>query len=104
MEARELRQDARQGRAAAPIADAHDRERVELQGTPARRSRCGRAAACPRSRPSCTTAPALITLVWLGRRRIAGIVARAGRSRSRAGSACTDDDRVIYNPRYELRP
>ena len=37
------------------------------------RSPCARAAASPPSRPSCTTAPALITLVWLGRRRIAGI-------------------------------
>ena len=36
-------------------------------------SRCGRAAASPPSRPSSTTAPASLTIVWLGRRRIAGI-------------------------------
>ena len=45
----------------------------------------------------------VITIVWLGRRRIAGI--SPGRaSRSRDGSASHDGQRVMYNPRYELIP
>ena len=54
------------------IADAPDRERVTLQGSCAP-SRCVPAAACPPSRPSCSTAPAVLVIVWLGRRRITGI-------------------------------
>lgn len=42
-----------------------------------------------------------LTLVWLGRRRIAGIgPGRAIEVSGRIGSH--DGDRVIYNPRYEL--
>lgn len=43
-----------------------------------------------------------LSLVWLGRRRIAGI--EAGRSLVVEGRlADMDGRRVIYNPRYELR-
>ena len=44
-----------------------------------------------------------ITVVWLGRRRISGIV--PGRSieiRGRIGRH--DGQRIMYNPRYELMP
>jgi hypothetical protein len=44
-----------------------------------------------------------VTLVWLGRRRIAGI--EPGRQLSVKGRVAMRDDRpVIYNPYYELHP
>jgi len=44
-----------------------------------------------------------VTLVWLGRRRIAGI--EPGRSLTAEGRLAVRDDRkVIYNPRYTLEP
>lgn len=44
-----------------------------------------------------------VTLVWLGRRRIAGI--EPGRTLTVRGRvASRDDQRVIYNPYYELAP
>jgi len=43
-----------------------------------------------------------VRLVWLGRRRIAGI--SPGRSLSVTGRiTCNETDPTIYNPRYELR-
>ncbi len=45
----------------------------------------------------------VITLVWLGRRRIPGI--EPGRQLTARGrSAIRDDRQVIYNPYYELEP
>ena len=45
---------------------------------------------------------ALITLVWLGRRRIAGI--EPGRQIKVVGRVGVQDRvRVMFNPRYELR-
>jgi RecG-like helicase len=42
-----------------------------------------------------------VTLVWLGRRRIAGI--EPGRTLTASGRVASfDGRRVIYNPRYEL--
>jgi hypothetical protein len=44
----------------------------------------------------------LITLVWLGRRRIAGI--EPGRSVKVTGRVGAQDKlRVMFNPRYELK-
>lgn len=44
----------------------------------------------------------MVTLVWLGRRRIAGI--EPGRALTVRGRlALRDDGKVIYNPFYELR-
>jgi len=43
-----------------------------------------------------------VTLVWLGRRKIAGIKPGAGLVVSGRVS-CQDGHRVIYNPRYELQ-
>jgi hypothetical protein len=45
----------------------------------------------------------VVTLVWLGRRRIAGI--EPGRALTARGRVAIRDDRkVIYNPFYELEP
>ncbi len=42
-----------------------------------------------------------VTLIWLGRRRIPGIV--AGRELTVHGRlGCTDGRRLLFNPRYEL--
>ncbi|MGI8613214.1 MAG: OB-fold nucleic acid binding domain-containing protein [Nocardioidaceae bacterium] len=42
-----------------------------------------------------------VTLIWLGRRRITGI--DPGRQLTVHGRiSCTDGNRVLYNPRYEL--
>ena len=72
MEARELQEDAVK---AGLLPDRRGRRPPARRaaGQPAHGHAPARAAASRRSRPSCTTAPALITLVWLGRRRIAGI-------------------------------
>lgn len=46
---------------------------------------------------------ATVTIVWLGRRRIAGI--EAGRALTASGRiGLHDGRRVLYNPRYELVP
>ena len=83
------------------IADAADRALVTPAGHPALADACARAAACRPSRPSCSTAPASSRIVWLGRRRIAGIdPGRSMRVQGRIG--VHDGVRVIYNPRYEL--
>ena len=45
---------------------------------------------------------AVLTLVWLGRRRIAGI--KPGVDLTATGRvSCHDGRRVIFNPRYELK-
>ena len=71
MEARELKEDAVKA-GCCPIAEASDRARVELQGsirTVTLRPRGG----VPALEAELYDGSALITLVWLGRRRIAGI-------------------------------
>src|SRR3954468_16365828 len=71
MEARELKEDAvKEG--CCPIVEAGDRQRVELRGslrTVTLRPRGG----VPALEAELYDGSALITLVWLGRRRIAGI-------------------------------
>jgi hypothetical protein len=100
MEARELKQDTvRAG--CCPIEEAADRQRVELQGslrTVTLRPRGG----VPALEAELYDGSALITLVWLGRRRIAGI--EAGRAIKVCGRVGRQDKmRVMFNPRYELK-
>ena len=99
MEARELKEGAVKA-GCCPIADADDRSRVELQGslrTVTLRPRGG----VPALEAELYDGSALITLVWLGRRRIAGI--EPGRTLTARGRfAAFDGKRVIYNPWYEL--
>jgi hypothetical protein len=100
MDARELKQDAVKA-GCCPIEDAHDRQRVELQGslrTVTLRPRGG----VPALEAELYDGSALITLVWLGRRRIAGI--EAGRAIKVSGRVGRQDKvRVMFNPRYELK-
>jgi hypothetical protein len=100
MEARELQEGAVKA-GCCPIADAGDRQRVELQGslrTVTLRPRGG----VPALEAELYDGTALITLVWLGRRRIAGI--EPGRQIKVIGRIGVQDRlRVMFNPRYELR-
>jgi hypothetical protein len=100
MEARELKEGAEKA-GCCPIVDAHDRARVELQGsirTVTLRPRGG----VPALEAELYDGTALITLVGLGRRRIAGI--EPGRQIKVVGRIGVQDRmRVMFNPRYELR-
>ncbi|WP_310526775.1 OB-fold nucleic acid binding domain-containing protein [Nocardioides sp.] len=82
------------------IADAPDREFVSLRGTiktVTLRPRGG----VPALEAELEDGTGVITIVWLGRRRIAGIgPGRAMRVEGRIGTAT--GHRVLFNPRYEL--
>ena len=84
------------------IADAPDRERVTLRGslrTVTLRPRAG----VPALEAELTDGTGVVTIVWLGRRRIAGI--EPGRAISVEGRIGSHEGvRVMYNPRYELIP
>ena len=84
------------------IADAPDRERVTLRGalrTVTLRPRAG----VPALEAELNDGSGVITVVWLGRRRIAGIEpGRAIEVEGRIGAY--DGVRVMYNPRYQLIP
>src|SRR5690606_10362256 len=100
-EADQLREDARTA-GCQSLADVTDRALVRVRGT----------LQSVTLRPR-TVMPALeaelfdgtgqVTLVWLGRRRIAGV--SSGRQVVASGRIATvDGRRVIFNPRYELLP
>ena len=99
--ARELRQDRRESGDCA-IADAPDRELVVVQGvlrTVTLRPRGG----VPALEAELYDGSGVLTLIWLGRRQIAGIdPGRKMKVRARIGTS--DGARVVYNPRYELLP
>jgi hypothetical protein len=100
MEARELKQDAVKA-GCCPIAEADDRQRVEMQGT-LRTVTLRPRGGVPALEAELYDGSALITLVWLGRRRIAGIEpGRAIKVTGRVG--VHDNRRVLFNPRYELK-
>ena len=100
MEARELKQDVAKA-GCCPIVEADDRQRVELQGslrTVTLRPRGG----VPALEAELYDGSALVTLVWLGRRRIAGI--EPGRAIKVVGRVGVQDrTRIMFNPRYELK-
>jgi len=84
------------------IDEAPDRELVTLRGTlnsVTVRPRGG----VPALEAELVDSSGALTLVWLGRRRIAGIDAgRAMRVTGRVGRHGQDQTRILYNPRYEL--
>jgi hypothetical protein len=100
MDARELKEDAVKA-GCCPIVEADDRQRVELRGslrTVTLRPRGG----VPALEAELYDGSGLITLVWLGRRRIAGI--EPGRAIKVIGRVGVQDKvRVMFNPRYELK-
>ncbi len=83
------------------IADAPDREVVVIQGTlksVTLRPRGG----VPALEAELYDGSGSITVLWLGRRRIAGIFpGRTIRVQGRIG--VHDSERIMYNPRYELK-
>jgi hypothetical protein len=84
------------------IADAPDREMVLLRGT-LRTVTLRPRGGVPALEAELDDGSGVIMIVWLGRRRIAGIV--PGRSLQVQGRiGLHDATRVIYNPRYELIP
>ena len=85
-----------------PIADAPDRELVRLRGT-VRTVTLRPRGGVPALEAELTDGSGVILLVWLGRRRIAGI--DPGRSIQIEGRiGISDGHRIMYNPRYELIP
>lgn len=100
MEAAELR-DTTAKSGCCLIGLAKDRDRVELQGslrTVTLRPRGG----VPALEAELYDGSGVITIVWLGRRRIAGI--KPGRQIKVEGRIGSHDGlRVMFNPRYELR-
>lgn len=99
LEAEELRGDA-EAHACQPISEHRDRDVVTVHGTlrtVTLRPRGGAAAL----EADLYDGSGTVTLVWLGRRRIAGV--DPGRHMTVRGRlSCVDDVRVMYNPRYEL--
>ncbi len=99
-EAKELQEDAAKA-GCVPIAQAADRQRVELQGslrTVTLRPRGG----VPALEAELYDGSGVLLLVWLGRRRIAGI--EPGRQVKVQGRIGVQDSvRVMFDPRYELR-
>jgi hypothetical protein len=84
------------------IADAPDRELVSLRGT-LRTVTLRPRGGVPALEAELDDGSGVLTIVWLGRRRIAGI--GPGRSLQVQGRiGVHEGTRIIYNPRYELIP
>jgi hypothetical protein len=100
--ARDLRRTHAEAEGGISIADAPDREPVRIRGvlrTVTLRPRGG----VPALEAELDDGTGVLTVVWLGRRRIAGI--EPGRSVSVQGRIGTHEGgRIIFNPRYELMP
>jgi hypothetical protein len=87
---------------AETIAAAPDRQRVRLRGT-LRTVTLRPRGGVPALEAELYDGSGVLTLVWLGRRRIAGIT--PGRSIQVQGRiGMHDGARILYNPRYELMP
>jgi hypothetical protein len=99
-QARELRHDTRKAGLLC-IADAPLREKVVVQGTlktVTLRPRGG----VPALEAELYDGTGSISVIWLGRRRIGGISpGKTIRVAGRIGQH--DDERIMFNPRYDLR-
>lgn len=99
-EARELRGENRKA-GLVLIADAPDREPVIIGGTVKTLTLRPRGGV-PALEADLYDGSGSITVLWLGRRRIAGIFpGRVMRVEGRIG--VHDGERIMFNPRYELR-
>ena len=99
--ARELRKDTRKA-GLLPIKEAPDRERVVVQGT-LRTVTLRPRGGVPALEAELYDGSGSISVIWLGRRRIGGIAPGRGiRVVGRIG--VQEGQRVMYNPRYDLRP
>ncbi|KAF4406904.1 MULTISPECIES: OB-fold nucleic acid binding domain-containing protein [Streptomyces] len=101
LHADELRQDARDA-GCSRICDCHDREIVKVTGTlrtVTQRPRAG----VPALEAELFDGTAPLDVVWLGRRSITGI--EPGRRLIASGRiSVSHGRRVLFNPKYELRP
>ncbi len=101
VEAEELKDRAEEFGATA-IAHCADREQVSVAGT-IRSVTLRPRAGVPALDAELYDGSATVSLVWLGRRTIAGI--EPGRTVIAHGRiTMTEGHRTIFNPRYELRP
>jgi hypothetical protein len=99
-DARDMRRTHRDD-SCVSIAEAPDRERVRLRGTLRTVTLSPRGGA-PALEAELFDGTGVLTVIWLGRRRIAGI--SPGTSLQIEGRiGVQDKTRVMYNPRYELR-
>ena len=100
-EAEDLQRDVAEA-GCCPIDEAEDRSRVDIQGslrTVTLRPRGG----VPALEAELYDGSGVILVVWLGRRKIAGISpGRAIQVEGRIGTG--EGARLMYNPRYELIP
>ena len=100
-EAQELRKDAEKA-GLVTIEEAPDRQKVVVQGT-LRTVTLRPRGGVPALEAELFDGTGSINVVWLGRRRIGGISAGSNiRVEGRIG--VQDGVRVMYNPRYDLRP
>lgn len=100
-EAREARRSVEEA-GAVPIAEAPDRELVTVAGT-LRTVTLRPRGGVPALEAELYDGTGSLTLLWLGRRRIAGIhPGRALRVTGRIG--VHGGERTLYNPRYDLLP
>jgi hypothetical protein len=101
IDAAELRQDSRES-GCVPLAQVGDRERARVRGvlhTVTLQPRAG----VPALEAELYDGSDVLTLIWLGRRRIAGV--DCGRGLVAHGRVTTvDGRRVMYNPDYVLLP
>jgi RecG-like helicase len=85
-----------------PAAECCDRQRVTVHGS-IRSVRMLPRAGSPALEVELFDGSGSLTLVWLGRRRIHGV--ECGRTLTASGLvSIVGDQRIIYNPRYELDP
>lgn len=86
---------------ASPIAQLPDRCRATVAGT-LRTVTLRPVGGVPALEAELYDGSGVVTLVWLGRRRVAGI--EPGRWLTATGLVAEQDGRrLMYNPRYELR-
>lgn len=82
------------------VGDLRDRQRVRLRGTISVLTVKPRAGT-PWLEAEFNDGSGVVSLVWMGRREIPGVV--AGRELEVTGRvSCVDGGRRMYNPRYEL--
>jgi hypothetical protein len=87
---------------ATPIGDLPDRRKVTIAGT-LRTVTLRPVGGVPALEAELWDGSGVVALIWLGRRRLAAI--EPGRGLVATGLVCQQDGRrVIFNPRYELRP
>lgn len=100
-EAKELRVRTEKA-GCCPIKEIEDRQRVELAGT-LRTVTLRPRGGVPALEAEMYDGSGVITLVWLGRRRIKGV--EPGKTLKVSGRVGMHDrHRIMFNPRYELRP